>query len=100
MISLTPFLLFDGNCAEAMAFYQSCLGGDLTLTKIADTPMKNQMPPGQHHKVAHAHLNRGAIEMYATASAHPTPPPALGSIIAIYISDREYQQLTPLFDSV
>ena len=39
MINLSPFLLFDGNCAEAMAFYQSCLGGELTLTRVCDTPM-------------------------------------------------------------
>ncbi len=26
MMNLMPFLLFDGNCAEAMAFYQSCRG--------------------------------------------------------------------------
>jgi PhnB protein len=51
MINLTPFLLFDGNCAESMAFYQSCLGGDLTITKVGDTPMKDHMPPEQHHKV-------------------------------------------------
>ena len=25
-MKLTPFLLFDGHCAEAMAFYQACLG--------------------------------------------------------------------------
>jgi uncharacterized glyoxalase superfamily protein PhnB len=25
-------LLFDGNSAEAMIFYQQCLGGELTLT--------------------------------------------------------------------
>jgi len=23
-MNLTPFLLFDGNCAEAMDFYRSC----------------------------------------------------------------------------
>src|SRR5438874_9777055 len=62
MIRLTPFLLFDGNCAEAMAFYQSCLNGELSITKVANTPMKNQMPPEKHHKVAHAHLKSDAIE--------------------------------------
>ena len=36
-VNLTPFLLFDGNCAEAMAFYQACLGGELTVTKVGDT---------------------------------------------------------------
>lgn len=45
MLNLAPFLLFDGDCAEAMAFYQSCLGGELTVTKVGDTPMKTQMPP-------------------------------------------------------
>jgi PhnB protein len=25
MLNCTPFLLFDGNCAEAMTFYQKCL---------------------------------------------------------------------------
>ena len=41
MLQTTPFLLFDGNCAEAMTFYQKCLGGELNLTKLGDTPMKD-----------------------------------------------------------
>ena len=43
MLGLTPFLLFDGNCAEAMRFYHACYGGDLTLTRLGDTPMKAQL---------------------------------------------------------
>lgn len=46
MLNVTPFPLFDGNCAEAMAFYQSCLGGDLTITKVAETPMREQYLSG------------------------------------------------------
>ncbi len=30
MLHSTPFLLFDGDCAEAMTFYRECLGGELT----------------------------------------------------------------------
>jgi PhnB protein len=48
MLQCTPFLLFDGNYAEAMTFYQQCLGGELTLTKLGDTPMKDQFPPEKH----------------------------------------------------
>jgi PhnB protein len=66
MLNLTPFLLFDDNCAEAMAFYQSCLGGELTITTVGHTPMKAQVPPEKHHKVAHAHLKSGAVEFSAT----------------------------------
>ena len=75
-MNLTPFLLFDGNCAEAMAFYQTCLGGDLTITKVGDTPMKANMPPAQHHKVVYANLKSGALEFSATDWLHPTQTPA------------------------
>jgi predicted 3-demethylubiquinone-9 3-methyltransferase (glyoxalase superfamily) len=51
MLNLTPFLIFDGKCAEAMAFYQSCLGGELTVTRLGDTPMGDQAPPEQRQKV-------------------------------------------------
>jgi PhnB protein len=50
MLNLTPFLLFDGNCAEAMDFYESCFGGDLTITRVGDMPMKDQMPAEQRHQ--------------------------------------------------
>ena len=38
MTTLTPYLLFDGNCRQAMEFYRSCLGGELILTVVKDTP--------------------------------------------------------------
>ncbi len=31
MTTLTPYLLFDGNCHQAMEFYKSCFGGELTV---------------------------------------------------------------------
>jgi PhnB protein len=51
MLRCTPFLLFDGNCAEAMTFYHKCLGGSLTLTKLDDTPMKHMLPPDKHERI-------------------------------------------------
>ena len=98
MISLTPFLLFDGNCAEAMSFYQSCLGGDLTITKVGDTPMKDYMPPGQHHKVAHAHLKSGVMEFSATDWLHPKRLPKQGNTVAMYVNGGKYQELRAIFD--
>jgi PhnB protein len=98
MIHLTPFLLFDGNCAEAVAFYKSCLGGELTITKVGDTPMKDQMPPDQHHKVAHAHLKSGAIEFSATDWLHPTRTSQQGNTVCMFIRGGTYDQLRDIFD--
>ncbi|HEY1464535.1 MAG TPA: VOC family protein [Terriglobales bacterium] len=100
MPSLTPFLIFEGNCAEAMAFYQTCLGGELTITKISDTPMKAQMPPEKHNKVAYSHLKSGAIEFSATDWLHPTRLPKQGNTVAMYIHGEAYDELRKIFDNL
>ena len=99
-MNLTPFLLFDGNCAEAMAFYQSCLGGKLNITRVCDTPMKGQMPPEQHHKVAFANLQSGVLEFSATDWLHPTRTPRQGNTVAIYICRGTYKELREIFDKL
>jgi PhnB protein len=100
MLQLTPFLLFDGNCAEAMAFYRSCLGGDLTITKVGDMPLKDQLPRAQHHKVAYAHLKSDAIEFSATDWLHQTRTPQQGNTVALYISGGVYSRLRAIFDKL
>jgi PhnB protein len=99
-MKLTPFLLFDGTCAEAMAYYQSCLGGELTITKLGDTPMKEQAPAEQHHKVVYAHLKSGPLEFSATDWLHPTRTPRQGNTVAVYISDGKYSELRAIFDQL
>lgn len=100
MMNLTPFLLFDGNCAEAMTFYQTCLGGELSLTKISDTPMKAQVPKEHQHKVAIAHLKTGDIEFTATDWMHPTRTPRVGNTVCMYVSGGTYDELRRVFDKL
>jgi len=99
-MKLTPFLLFDGNCAEAMTFYQGCLGGELAITKVSDTPMKAQMPAAQHHKVAFANLKSGLLEFSGTDWLHATRTPKQGNTVALYISGGKYNELRTIFDKL
>lgn len=100
MINLTPFLLFDGNCAEAMAFYKSCLDGELTLTKLVDTPMKDQVPPALHNRVVYAHLKRDTIEFSATDWLHQTRKPHQGNTVAMHITCGKYADLRKIFNKL
>jgi len=97
-MNLTPFLLFDGNCAEAMRFYQSCLGGELTLTALSDTPMKDLAPPAHHHKIAFAHLESGAAQLSGTDWMHPTRTPRQGNTVGVYLSLGTFRELRTIFD--
>ncbi len=97
MLHCTPFLLFDGNCAEAMNFYQRCLGGELTLTKTGDTPMKDQFPPEKHNKIINAYLKSGAIEFSATDWHADTRAPKQGNTFSIFVVGGTYSELKTVF---
>jgi PhnB protein len=101
MLRCTPFLLFDGNCADAMTFYHQCLGGGFTLTKLGDTPMKDQFPKEKHDRMINAHLVSGNIEISATDwMASPSFDPIQGNTYAIFVIGGEYEELKTVFDKL
>ncbi len=101
MLKTTPFLLFDGNCAEAMTFYQKCLGGELSLTRLGDTPMKDMLPQEKHDRIINAHLKNGEIEISATDwMASPEFNPILGNMSAIFVTSKIYDELKVVFDKL
>jgi PhnB protein len=63
MTQITPYLNFNGNCREAMSFYQSCIGGELTLQKIAESPMATQMPSEAGEQILHGTLVKNEITL-------------------------------------
>jgi PhnB protein len=100
MLYCTPFLLFNGNCAEAMRFYQSCLGGELTLTKTGDTPMKHQFPAEKHNLIINAHLKNGDVEFSATDWHSDMVIPKQGNTFSIFLVSTTYEELKSVFDKL
>lgn len=58
---LNPYLQFNGQCRAAMTFYQQCLGGELTLQRVSESPMAAQMPPGADAQILHSSLTHEDI---------------------------------------
>jgi PhnB protein len=57
MPQLNAYLGFDGNCAEAMRFYERVLGGKLEMIMtVGESPMCDQVPPGNENRVMHARM--------------------------------------------
>lgn len=55
-MQINPYLNFDGNCAEAMRFYQKALGGKLDMMPFAGSPMESDIPAGYRERIMHACL--------------------------------------------
>lgn len=57
MIKLSPYLNFDGNCAEAFAFYHRIFGGEPPMTMTyANSPMAGHFPVEWGSKVLHTRI--------------------------------------------
>jgi PhnB protein len=101
MLRCEPFLLFDGNCAEAMTFYHQCLGGELTITKLGDSPMKDMLPKEKWERTINAHLKSGNIEISATDwMASPVYNPKQGNTFAIFVIGGTYDELKVVFEKL
>jgi PhnB protein len=56
MPQVTAYLNFNGNCREAMSFYQQCLGGELSLQTLGEQVDMGQIPTQMKNVVLHATL--------------------------------------------
>lgn len=66
MLTLHPYLGFNGQAREALEFYQSCLGGTLDLMTVADSPVAAQIPAHMQAFILHGSLTSGPLILNAS----------------------------------
>ena len=66
MAQIFPYLTFNGNCRQAMTFYQECLGGELTLQSVEESPMAGDWPAAVQKNILHASLMKDHLVMLAS----------------------------------
>lgn len=87
-MSIAPYIMFSGNCAEAMRHYQQVLGGELQVMTNGEAP-EGGMPGADPNLVMHAGLDvEGQLLM---ASDDPTGDggPKVGILIAYTAPDPD-----------
>ena len=66
MTQINSYLTFSGNCREAMTFYKNCLGGELILQTIGESPISDKMPPKMKESILHATLKKESLVLMAS----------------------------------
>lgn len=84
MVRSVPYLTFNGNCREAMQFYCDCLGGELRLQTIGDTPDSGGFTENMKQLVLHAELRIGKTVLMASDLAQESRN-LQGNTIAIFL---------------
>jgi len=59
-MQMSPYLNFNGQCEDAMKFYEKCLGGKITAMHTYEgTPAEQDVPAEWRKKIIHARLQVG-----------------------------------------
>ena len=80
-MSLEPYLFFDGNCAEAMRFYEKTLGGKLEMMmKASEAPVKSEHTDDNPDGVLHAAVSVQGSRILASDWMSPDPYPGMKGV--------------------
>jgi PhnB protein len=79
MPMLDSYLFFNGQCAEAMNFYQKVIGGQMvSMLTYAQSPDPSQCGADGKDRIMHAHLLVDGRNLMASDSPPGQPTPAMG----------------------
>lgn len=97
-IKLNPYLNFPGNTREAMEFYKSVLGGELTLNTFGEYPQM-EVPENYKEKIMHAQLISGDMTLMASegmpgGEVHP------GDNFSLSLAGDDEAELTRIFNAL
>lgn len=87
---LNPYLAFDGDAAQAMAFYEQVFGGTLDVTTFGQAGMAD---PAVADRVMHANLHTPTDFTLMASDVPPGQPYQPGGAIAVSLSGDDAGQL-------
>lgn len=65
-MNIYAFLTFNGNCRQAMTFYQKCLGGKLTFQTLSKTPGAHLLSRQSGKYIVQATLRKDNLVLLGT----------------------------------
>lgn len=99
MKQLNAYLRFEGNCREAMSFYQECIGGELKWLTAAESPMAAQLPPEAQRRIMHCTLTVGPFVLSASDRFEPEPLTS-GNSVALIINCSNEDETRAFFSKL
>ncbi len=73
-MNVNPYLIFDGDCEAALAFYAQATGGTLgPMMRFGQTEGCGDMPASHRDRIMHSSVTFGQTVLMASDN-HPDPP--------------------------
>lgn len=95
---LNPYLGFQGNARDAMTFYESVFGGELTTTTFGEGGMSQG--PDDANLIMHAQLEAPNGMVLMASDSPPGMPASTGSSVSISLSGDDDRELSGYWDKL
>ena len=97
---MDPYLYFDGNCAEAMRFYERTLGGTIRMMmKFSDAPPQENMPAGEGDRIMHVSLDLPGRSLMASDTMPGQPYKGMNGF-SLSLSYKTAEEGKRIFDAL
>jgi PhnB protein len=98
---LTPYFTFNGNCEEAVTFYQKVLGGEAQIMHFGDAPPNPAFPVPDHVKnlVLHAELRKDG-HIIRFSDTFPNAPYSTGNSISFALEFNTKEETKAMFEAL
>ena len=88
-MQVQPYLFFEGRCEEAVAFYRSALGAEVTmLMRFKESPDPGMVAPGTGDKVMHASFRIGETTVLASDGRCQGPASFQGFALSLTVPNE------------
>ena len=95
MKGTNTYVIFDGNCAQAMKFYQRCLGGELRMLPFSEMPGEAAKGPAKD-RIMHARLALGD-SVWMASDTMPGMPFQQGNNFSINLDCETVAEIDRIF---
>jgi PhnB protein len=102
MKETNTYLIFDGNCREAMTFYGKCLGIEPQIISFGEAPKDAGCPttPETKDRVMHARIGQGPKTFLMASDTMPGMPHREGDNFSISINCDSAQEVDKYFNAL
>ncbi len=98
MNSMITYIHFDGNCREAMHFYQKCIGTEIQLIPLPDSSGKPSSDPAA--KIMHSQLLRNGQPLLMASDGTPGGALKAGNNFSVSVDCESIAEIERLFAAI
>lgn len=98
MTQINAYLNFNGQCRKAMTFYQECLGGELVLQKVAESPMALPLSSEMSGKILQGKLIRESIVLMGSDMMGDSL--VEGNNVTLFLNCSNETEITTIFNKL